>query len=105
MPLLQWRDQRSRLYDNNILRDISKFSMTINHERLLTRFLRYVQIDTTAGDSTETYPSSPGQLELGRMLAQELRALGLGDAAQDQHGIVMATVPATTDRDVPVVAL
>jgi tripeptide aminopeptidase len=62
---------------------------------LLERFCRYVRIDTQADEKAATYPSSAGQLELGRLLAAELRDLGLKDAAQDEHGIVMATVPAT----------
>ena len=45
--------------------------------RLLDRFLRYVQIDTTAGEPRPTYPSSPGQLVLGKLLAEELRQMGL----------------------------
>ena len=44
----------------------------MNSQRLLERFLRYVQIDTTARQDTEDYPSSPGQLELGRLLVAEL---------------------------------
>lgn len=79
-------------------------SFAINHERLLARFLRYVRINTTAGDASAGYPSSPGQLELGRLLADELRALGLTDAEQDSHGIVMATVPGSSPAAVPVVA-
>ncbi|MGH7139568.1 MAG: peptidase T, partial [Pirellulales bacterium] len=75
-----------------------------NHDRLLDRFLRYVQIDTTAGDGSRGYPSSPGQLELGRILVEELRAIGLKDAEQDHFGIVMATLPATCDRHLPVIA-
>jgi tripeptide aminopeptidase len=71
---------------------------------LLDRFCRYVRIDTQADEAATTYPSSPGQLELGRLLAGELRELGLADAAQDAHGIVMATVSATTRRQVPTVA-
>ena len=66
--------------------------------RLLQRFLRYVQIDTTARPDAETYPSSPGQLDLGRLLLGELRTLGLADAQQNQHGIVLATVPATMGK-------
>ena len=68
----------------------------MNRDRLLERFLRYVQIDTTARESAETYPSSSGQLELGKILADELVALGIA-AEQDQHGIVLATVPSTVD--------
>ena len=67
----------------------------MNSQRLLERFLRYVQIDTTAREGTGSYPSSPGQLELGRMLVEELRNIGLADAAQDAYGIVLATIPAT----------
>ena len=77
----------------------------INKERLLERFLRYVQIDTTARDAQATYPSSPGQLELGRLLRDELKAIGLADALQTEKGIVLATLGPTVERDVPVVAL
>jgi tripeptide aminopeptidase len=76
----------------------------MNQSRLLERFLRYVQIDTTASPGAETYPSSVGQLELGRLLVEELRAIGLPDAIQDEHGIVMATLPSTAGHEVPVVA-
>jgi tripeptide aminopeptidase len=71
---------------------------------LLDRFCRYVRIDTQADESAATYPSSVGQLELGRLLTGELRELGLRDACQDAHGIVLATVPATTSRPAPTIA-
>jgi tripeptide aminopeptidase len=80
---------------------------TINQQRLLGRFLRYVQIDTTAGEPGGTYPSSPGQLVLGKLLADELREMGLKDVEHDQHGLVWATIPATTPsagEPLPVVA-
>jgi tripeptide aminopeptidase len=73
-------------------------------ESLLERFCRYVRIDTQANEAAGTYPSSPGQLELGRLLVEELRALEVADAAQDAHGIVMATVPATSPRPTPMIA-
>ena len=72
--------------------------------RLLDRFLRYVRIDTTASDTAATYPSSPGQLELGRMLLEELQAIGLTDAHQDSHGLVWATVPANAADSAPAIA-
>jgi tripeptide aminopeptidase len=75
----------------------------IDSERLLERFLRYVRIDTTAGEVGPTYPSSPGQLVLGKLLCEELQALGLA-AEQDKFGIVIATVPATIKEQTPVVA-
>src|SRR5437763_16210418 len=71
---------------------------------LLDRFCRYVRIDTQANEAATTYPSTPGQLELGRLLAQELQALGVKDAAQDAHGIVLATLPATQSKACPVIA-
>ncbi|MGD0516105.1 MAG: peptidase T [Thermoguttaceae bacterium] len=76
----------------------------MNRQRLLERFLRYVRIDTTAQAETEVYPSSPGQMELGRLLLAELKAMGLSDARQDRHGIVLATIPSTVDYTIPTVA-
>ena len=64
-------------------------------DSLLERFCRYVRIETTACEDAKTYPSSPNQLELGKLLTAELRALGLANADIDEHGIVTATVPAT----------
>jgi tripeptide aminopeptidase len=65
----------------------------MNRRRLLQRFLRYVKVDTTARMDAKNYPSSPGQIKLGRLLVRELKAMGIEDAHQDEHGIVMATVP------------
>ncbi|MFN9541371.1 MAG: hypothetical protein ACK6A8_19240 [Planctomycetota bacterium] len=45
----------------------------MNRQRLLNRFLQYVRIDTTANEQTSNYPSTPGQLELGRLLLEQLR--------------------------------
>jgi tripeptide aminopeptidase len=73
-------------------------------ETLLDRFCRYVRVDTQAVEGAATYPSSAGQLELGRMLVNELKAMGLQDAAVDQHGIVMATVPATISTPTATIA-
>jgi tripeptide aminopeptidase len=67
----------------------------MDQNRLLQRFLRYVQIDTTAQPDAESYPSSSGQLDFGRLLVKELLAIGLTDARQSEHGIVFATIPAT----------
>jgi tripeptide aminopeptidase len=73
-------------------------------DTLLDRFCRYVRINTQADEKSSTYPSSPGQLELGRLLRDELRALGLRDAEQDEHGIVLATIPATAAHRAPTLA-
>lgn len=77
----------------------------INRERLLRRFLKYVRVDTTAREGQATYPSSPGQLELGRILRDELSEIGLADAIQTDKGIVLATVPSTATGAECVVAL
>jgi tripeptide aminopeptidase len=71
---------------------------------LLDRFCRYARIYTQADEASKTYPSTPGQLELGRLLAEELRGLGLRDAAQDENGIVLATIPATVRHATPAIA-
>lgn len=67
--------------------------MALATHTLLDRFLRYVRIDTKADEKSTSYPSSPGQLVLGAMLRDELLAIGLKDAVQDEHGLVFATVP------------
>src|SRR5207248_2047720 len=73
-------------------------------DSLLDRFCRYVRFDTRADEQATTYPSSPGQLVLGKMLVEELSAIGLKDAVQDEHGIVTASLPATMKRAVPTIA-
>ncbi len=65
---------------------------------VLERFLRYVSYDTQSRDGASTYPSTPGQLVLLRDLVAELKAMGVADAAMDEHGYVMATIPATTPK-------
>jgi tripeptide aminopeptidase len=62
---------------------------------LLKRFTRYVRIDTQSRRQRESSPSSPGQLELGRLLVDELHDAGLSDAELDENGYVMATLPAS----------
>ncbi len=73
-------------------------------DSLLDRFLRYVKVDTQADERSSTYPSTPGQLELGRMLRDELLAMGYADARQTEFGIVHATIPGNAPG-APVVAL
>ena len=68
------------------------------------RFVRYVRIDTQSNEDSTSYPSTEKQLDLLRLLLDELRALGLEDAAIDEHGYVTATIPATVDHDVPAIA-
>jgi tripeptide aminopeptidase len=60
---------------------------------VLERFQRYVRVDTQSQRDRERSPSTPGQLELARMLVEELHAAGLTDADLDEHGYVFATLP------------
>lgn len=76
----------------------------MNRQRLLQRFLQYVQIDTTANEQASGYPSTPGQLKLGRLLVDHLLQMGLVDARQDEFGIVSATIPGNLPGPRPVVA-
>jgi tripeptide aminopeptidase len=78
--------------------------MALHFKHTVTeRFLRYVVIDTQSDPSSPTCPSTEKQKNLGRMLAAELKALGLADAHLDEHGYVYATIPANTDKKVPVI--
>jgi tripeptide aminopeptidase len=70
---------------------------------VLERFQRYVRVDTQSQRDREGCPSTPGQLELGRMLVEELHAAGLGDAAMDDNGYVFATLAGSEDS--PVIGL
>lgn len=72
-------------------------------KELLERFLRYVQVDTQSDAGSDGCPSTPGQLALGRMLVEELKAIGMEDVTMDDNGYVMATLPANTDEPVPTV--
>jgi tripeptide aminopeptidase len=67
------------------------------------RFLRYVVIDTQSDPASPTCPSTEKQKDLGRLLANELKAMGLSDAHLDEHGYVYATIPANTPKKVPVI--
>jgi len=72
--------------------------------QVLARFLRYVTYDTQSREGAGSFPSTPGQLVLLGDLVAELKAIGADDAAMDEHGYVMATIPATTSKaDVPVI--
>src|SRR5437867_12431735 len=71
---------------------------------VVERFLRYVTYDTQSAEGSPTYPSTAKQLVLLDRLAEELRAIGLGDAARDARGYGMATIPSTTRKPhVPVI--
>lgn len=68
------------------------------------RFLRYVQVDTTADPNSTSFPSSAKQKDLSSMLVSELQSIGICDAEMDEWGYVFATIPSNSDRsDLPTI--
>lgn len=77
-------------------------SLTFTHT-VTERFLRYVTIDTQSDPESPSSPSTEKQKDLGRVLAAELKAIGIADAHLDDYGYVYATIPGNTDKKVPVI--
>src|ERR1043166_834467 len=74
-------------------------------DNLLSRFLRYVQLNTQSDETSKTFPSTPGQLVLLEMLKKELNELGAADVQMTKHGYVMASIrPNTRKGRVPTMA-
>src|SRR5436853_4215657 len=67
------------------------------------RFLRYAVIDTQSDAASPSCPSTEKQKDLGRLLVTELKEMGISDAHLDEHGYVYATIPANSDKKVPVI--
>ena len=77
-------------------------SLTFAHT-VTERFLRYVTIDTQSDPNSPASPSTEKQKDLGRVLVTELKAIGIADAHLDDYGYVYGTIPANTDKKVPVI--
>jgi len=67
------------------------------------RFLRYVQVDTQSDPLSSSQPTTEKQKELSRILAAELKKMGIADAEMDEHGYVYGTIPSNTSKKVPVI--
>jgi tripeptide aminopeptidase len=72
---------------------------------VLERFVRYARVNTQSARGRNGSPSTPGQLDLSRMLVEELRAIGIGDAALDENGYVTGTLNGNGDGDARVIGL
>lgn len=72
-------------------------------KEIIERFTSYVKVDTQSDASSETCPSTQGQLTLGKMLVEELKSIGMEEVTMDQNGYIMATLPANTEKQVPTV--
>ncbi|MEO8665060.1 MAG: peptidase T, partial [Ignavibacteria bacterium] len=67
------------------------------------RFLRYVKIDTQSDHDSTTFPSTEKQKDLGKVLVEELKEIGIKDAEMDEYGYVFGTIPTNTNKRVPVI--
>ena len=67
------------------------------------RFLKYVSFTTTSDDNTKMTPSTPGQMIFAQYLVEELKSIGLQEVDLDNNGYIMATLPANTDKSIPVI--
>ncbi|MCY8946989.1 peptidase T [Bacillus atrophaeus] len=70
---------------------------------IIERFTTYVKVDTQSNENNNTCPSTPGQLTLANMLVEELKSIGMEEAASDENGYVMATLPSNTEKNVPTI--
>jgi len=70
---------------------------------LIERLTTYAKIDTQSNDQNDHTPSTPGQMELANLLVEELKKIGMCDVTIDNHGYVMATLSANTDKQVPTI--
>jgi tripeptide aminopeptidase len=78
--------------------DFTSYSYSVTE-----RFVRYAKIDTQSDPNSVTCPSTAKQKNLSRLLVEELKSMGIADAELDEHGYVYATIPATTEKQVPVI--
>ncbi|HOK62755.1 MAG TPA: peptidase T [Soehngenia sp.] len=72
-------------------------------QNLTERFLNYVKFETTSDENSPTCPSTKNQMEFAKRIAAELKEIGLVEVEVDENGYVMATCPANTTRDLPVI--
>jgi tripeptide aminopeptidase len=72
-------------------------------QKVLEKFLRYINIDTQSAEESTSFPSTAKQLNLAKILVEELKSFGIADAAIDEYGYIMATLPANIEKDIPVI--
>jgi tripeptide aminopeptidase len=72
-------------------------------KEIMERFTTYVKIDTQSNEENDSTPSTQGQLELANVLVNELKEIGMEEVSIDEHGYVMATLPANSEKDIPVI--
>jgi tripeptide aminopeptidase len=77
--------------------------LTDQHDSIIARFFRYVQIDTQSDPASPSQPSTEKQKNLAKLLVDELQAAGIGDTELDEYGYVYATIPSNSPKAVPVI--
>jgi tripeptide aminopeptidase len=82
---------------------LPKFFLMDHHFSVAERFMRYVQVDTQSDPHSNSFPSTEKQKDLSRILVAELLELGIADAHLDEWGYVYATIPATSNKNIPVI--
>lgn len=82
---------------------MKSFDIRFDMEQVLDRFLRYTKVYTTSDHDSTTYPSTGRQIPFADQLAEELRAMGMMEVERDSNGYVTATLPANTEKKLPVV--
>ena len=78
--------------------DFKKYNFTVTD-----RFVKYAKIDTQSDPTSSTCPSTEKQKNLGNVLVEELKQMGLSDAAMDEHGYIYATLESNTTKNVPTI--
>lgn len=69
---------------------------------MLDKFLKYVKYDTQSDDKNESCPSTPGQIELAKVIVEDLKNLGIDNAHVDENGYIYASIEGTV-KDVPTI--
>lgn len=72
-------------------------------KEVIDRLITYAQVDTQSDENSSTTPSTPGQLTLANLLVDELKEIGMQEVTMDENGYVMATLPANSDKPIPVI--
>jgi len=76
--------------------------MSFDQLAIAERFMRYVQIDTQSDPDSTNFPSTDKQLNLAKLLVEELKEMGIAHVEMDAYGYVMATIPSNREEQKPV---
>jgi tripeptide aminopeptidase len=87
----------------SLILQISIMKIQIDKESIAMRFMRYVQVDTQSDPQSGTHPSTEKQKDLGKILVEELKEMGIANAEMDTNGYVYAKISSNTEKNVPVI--